>query len=124
MNSILTSVKKILGLAEEYTAFDADIVMHINSVFDILHQLGIGPTNGFSISDASQNWSSFGTGQGMNMVRSYMYLKVRMMFDPPPTSFAIGAMENQIKEFEWRLSTNREWLLNPVDPLVGEVIVP
>ena|ERR1044071_852145 len=123
--SILTSTKKILGLSPEYTAFDVDIITHINSVFDILAQMGIGPANGLVIEDDQSEWSQFGQGPGMNMVRSYVYLKVRMLFDPPPTSFAINAMEEQIREYEWRLNTNREWLLNPNDPMAPEeVIVP
>lgn len=118
-DSILTSTKKILGIAKEYTAFDQDIITHINSVFDVLGQLGIG--NHFAIEDEASKWEEFGTGPGMNMVKSYVFLKVRLLFDPPSTSFHISAMEQQIKEYEWRLSTNREVLINPVDPLTGEL---
>lgn len=102
--SILTSVKKNLGIAESYTAFDHDIITHINSVCATLHQLGVGPSNGFMIDDASELWSEFiGSKTNINSVKSYMYVKVRLLFDPPATSFAITAMEKQAAEFEWRL---------------------
>lgn len=117
-NSILKSTKKILGIAETYTAFDLDIITHINSAFSVLHQLGVGPTNGFFIEDDGPEWEEFiGTDVGLNMVRSYVFLKVRMLFDPPTTSFLLEAMNKQIQEHEWRISTHREWLLDPVDPL-------
>lgn len=117
-NSILTSTKKILGVAEAYTAFDLDIIVHINSTLSILNQMGIGTSN-FYIDDASSDWDEFISYDEYNMVRSYVFLKVRMLFDPPGTSYLITAMEKQIQEYEWRLSTKREWLLNPVDPLGG-----
>lgn len=116
--SILNSTKKILGIPEDYTAFDTDIITHINSTFAILHQMGIGPTTGYFIEDASNEWSEFTVDTGLNMVRSYVFLKVRMLFDPPATSFVIAAMEKQIAEQEWRISTHREWQLDPVDPLL------
>jgi len=104
MDSILNTTKKVLGMDESYEAFDTDIVMHINSVFSILHQLGVGPVVGFSIEDATDIWEDYILDvDNINSVKSYMYLKVRLMFDPPATSFAITAMENQAKEFEWRL---------------------
>lgn len=122
--SILTSTKKILGLSESYTAFDMDIILHINSVFSILNQLGVGTAN-FSIEDDSSKWDDFiGDADGMNMVRSYVFLKVRLLFDPPPTSFAIDAMKNQISEYEWRISSQREWNLDPTDPRTGEEVQP
>lgn len=115
-DSILISTKKILNISAEYTAFDIDIITHINSVFNILNQMGIGLENYF-IENTEETWDQFlGDGAGLNMVRSYVFLKVRMLFDPPTASFGIEAMNNQIKEFEWRLSTLREWNLDPVDP--------
>ena len=115
--SILNSVKKILGISEDYTAFDIDIITHINSVFSIITQMGIGPSEGFFIDDALSEWSDFTSSSTLyNMVRSYMYLRVRILFDPPNNSFFLTTMEKQIQEYEWRLSTSREWLLNPVDP--------
>jgi len=102
--SILTSIKKLLGIAEEYTHFDSDIVMHINSVFSILTQLGVGPSNGFSISDASAVWNDFIQDETkIESVKSYMHLKVKLLFDPPLSSAVLEAMNRMISEFEWRL---------------------
>lgn len=108
-DSILTSVKKILGIAEDYEAFDVDILMHINSVFSILNQLGIGPTNGFMIEDAVATWDDFiPDDPRLNTVKTYVCLRVRLLFDPPTTSYLITALETQFKELEWRLSVIRE----------------
>jgi hypothetical protein len=112
--SILTSTKKILGVSANYTAFDLDIITHINSVFSTLNQLGVGPANGFMIEDSSAIWSDLELPQNqLSMVRAYMFLKVRMLFDPPSTSFHIEAMENQIREHEFRLSLFHESTLGP-----------
>lgn len=109
-DSILTSTKKVLGIEDSYTAFDEDIIMHVNSVFSTLHQLGIGPDNGFFITDNTATWDTFLSGDPrLNSVRTYMYLKVRLLFDPPGTSFHINALENQIEELEWRLNVTREY---------------
>lgn len=116
-NSILNSTKKILGVAADYTAFDLDIITHINSSFSHLTDLGIGPVGGYAIEDATAEWSELGLStHQLNMVRTYIFLKTRMLFDPPTTSFLIEATEKQIAEHEWRLSTSREWNLDPVDP--------
>ena len=104
MDSILTSVKKMLGIAEEYEHFDADIIIHINTVFSILLQLGVGPTSGFSITDSSAVWTDFITDSRLEMVKTYVYMKVRLMFDPPQSSALIESINNQIKELEWRLN--------------------
>lgn len=106
MNSILTSIKKLLGITEEYTQFDQDIIMHINSVFLTLMQLGVGPVEGFSIEDASSEWTDFIQDNDLllNSVKSYMYLKVRLLFDPPSTGSVMEVMKEQIKEFEWRMN--------------------
>lgn len=107
--SILDSTKKILGIEADYTAFDVDILTHINSVFATLHQIGIGPEEGFYISDATPTWSAFLDGDPrLNSVRTYMYMRVRLLFDPPGTSFLVDALNNQIRELEWRLNTYRE----------------
>jgi hypothetical protein len=91
-------------------------------VFSILNQLGIGEQD-FVIEDDSAVWSDFiGSTIGMNLIRSYVFLKVRLLFDPPSTSFAINAMEQQIKEYEWRLNTQREWNLDPNDPREVEIL--
>ena len=117
---ILESVKKVLGIAPEYLAFDQDIVMHINSAFSVLHQLGVGPDEPFMIEDETATWTEFlGTERGVNAVKSYVYLRVRLLFDPPATSFALGAMEKQIEELGWRISTYMEGVRHPyVEPVV------
>jgi hypothetical protein len=107
MESILTSIKKMLGIDEEYTHFDADIIMHINSVFMILTQLGVGPANGFVIEDDTSTWIEFVpemTTAELHAVKSYIYMKVKLIFDPPLSSAVIESMNRQISEFEWRLN--------------------
>lgn len=105
MESILTSVKKMLGITKEYEQFDADIIMHINSVFVILTQIGVGPTEGFSIKGKEETWTDFmQENSKLELVKSYMYLKVRLLFDPPLGSAVIEVMNRQISEFEWRLN--------------------
>jgi hypothetical protein len=107
--SILTSTKKILGISADYTAFDLDIITHINAAFSTLTQLGVGPADGFMIEDASAEWYDYIENDiQLNTIKSYVFLKVRQLFDPPSTSYLIEAMEKQIQEFEWRLNTNRE----------------
>lgn len=104
MESILASVKKVLGIDEIHTAFDEDIILHINSVFAILQQMGVGPENGFFISDDSAVWSDYiEDNSQMNFVKSYVYLKVRLLFDPPVSSGAIESINKLISELEWRL---------------------
>lgn len=123
-DSILTSIKKVLGIEEEYTPFDVDIIMHINSVFGTLHQIGIGPIAGFMIEDDTLTWSDFLDNDiRYNAVKTYVSLKVRILFDPPTTSYLIGALNEQVKEIEWRLSTTREETdyTDPVVVVVEEV---
>ena len=106
MESILTSIKKMLGIAEEYTQFDADIIMHINSVFTTLTQLGVGPSEGFYIDDKSDIWEDFIPDVNkLQAVKTYTYLKVRLVFDPSSLgSSTLAAYERQIQELEWRLN--------------------
>ena len=104
-SSILTSIKKLLGIAEEDTSFDQDIIMHINTVFAILSQLGVGPANGFSIEDDSAIWGDYlGNATNLELVKSYIYMKVRSMFDPPTSSILADAMNKNISELEWRIN--------------------
>jgi hypothetical protein len=104
MESILTSIKKLLGLTEEYTHFDVDITMHINSVFKILKRLGVGPAEGFRIEGASTTWSEFiPEDENLEDVKSYMYMKVKLLFDPPDSSAHMTAMKEAIAEFEFQL---------------------
>lgn len=108
-NSILTDVKRLLGLVEEDTNFDADIIIHINTAFTILTQLGVGPTDGFYISDKSAQWKDFlSDNNKFNSVITYVYLKVRMVFDPPQTSFLIESINRNIEQLEWRLVAQAE----------------
>lgn len=109
MDSILTSIKKMLGIAEEYTPFDIDIILHINSVFMILNQLGVGPSAGFRIEDDSATWSDFTEDKlDVEAVKSYIYLKVRLLFDPPSSSAAMESINRLISELEWRLNMAAE----------------
>ena len=105
MESILTSIKKLLGMDEDYTAFDTDVIFHINSVFAILTQLGVGPPNGFRIEGSSTTWLEY-TQDNLLIedVKTYMYLKVKLIFDPPSSSAVIESMNKLISEFEWRLN--------------------
>lgn len=108
-NSILISIKKLLNLAEDDTTFDMDIVLHINSVFSTLNQLGVGPSVGFMIEDAEATWSDFlGSDPRLNHIKTYMFLRAKLLFDPPATGFGTKALEDQIKEHEWRLNVQRE----------------
>lgn len=111
-DSILDTTKKMLGFDAEYTAFDLDILTHINSTFFTLQQIGIGPAKGFVITDRDATWGSYLAGDDISAVKSYMFLKVRMMFDPPTTSFANEAIKNQITELEWRLNVQSEGRMN------------
>ena len=109
MDSILVSIKKLLGIAADYTHFDPDIIMHINSAFSILTQLGVGPPEGFRIEDNTKIWNDFiGDATKVDAVKSYIYLKVGLMFDPPTSSAVLSAKERQISELEWRLNVAAE----------------
>lgn len=108
-DSILKSTKKILGLDEDYTVFDLDIITHINATFSNLNQLGVGPVDGFFIEDASATWTGLDIPpKQLNMVKTYMYLKVRILFDVPATSFHIEAINKQIEQMEWRLTVFKD----------------
>lgn len=124
-SSILTTIKKSMGLLEDYEAFDPDIMLFTNSVLANLNQIGVGPADGFQIEDKVATWESFlGTDPRLNNVKAYVHLKVRLLFDPPATSFAIAALEGQAKELEYRIYTTAEvatW--NEENPVVV-VVVP
>lgn len=125
-NSILDSTKKILGLDAGYTAFDLDVITHINSALATLNQLGIGPENGFAITDSTSTWDEvLGAFKNYNLAKSYVYLRVRLLFDPPNTSFVLTALNEQLRELEWRLSVDREsrdWVA-PMPPTDLEVVI-
>lgn len=104
MESILVSIKKMLGIEECYGHFDADIIMHINSVLSILTQIGVGPPGGFYIQSADEKWTDFLPDMSkLDMIKSYVYLKVRLLFDPPSSSAAMESYNRMISEFEWRI---------------------
>ena len=106
--SILNTIKHMLAVTVEETAFDVDIVVGINSAMMFLSQIGVGP-DGFVISDADDNWSDLlGDATNLESVKSYVYLKTRLLFDPPATSFVLSAMQTQIAELEWRLAIQAE----------------
>lgn len=107
--SILGTTKKILGLAETDTSFDIDIITHINGVISVLTQVGIGPAEGFMIEDSTATWEAFiGNDPRLSMVKSYVYMRVRLVFDPPNLSSVLESMQKMITEFEWRLNVQRE----------------
>ena len=109
VDSVLNTIKKVLGYEPAYEAFDEDIMMHVNSVFSTLTQIGVGPIAGFSITGPEVGWSTFmGTATNLQEVKTYMYLRVKLIFDTPATSFVIKSMEDQIKEYEWRLNLKEE----------------
>lgn len=125
-SSILDSTKKVLGFDPDYSAFDADITMHINAALFTLNDLGVGPDDGFLIAGRDETWDQFSSDTKLlTAVKSYVYLKVRMLFDPPATSFAIDAINKQITELEWRMNVrveNQKVTTVIVDP--EAVIIP
>ena len=115
MDSILTSIKKLLGMAEDYTHFDADIIMNINTEFMSLKQLGIGPAEGFMIEDDSATWDEYINVEEnpdkltlLSAVKSYIHLKVKLAFDPPINASVIESINKRISELEWRLNVEAE----------------
>lgn len=109
MSSILEDVKHKVGPSGEYSYYDKDITDAINLAFGILNQIGVGPEEGFSISDASTQWEEYITDTTtLNIVKEYMYLKVRILFDPPTSSFVLTEMKEQCNEFEWRLNVQND----------------
>ena len=110
--SILDSTKKALGVGADYDVFDPDIIMHINTVFVVLHQLGVGPPEGYQITGDSESWEDYTQNLILlNSVKTYVYMKVRMVFDVPQTAHLVAALETQIKELEWRINVHREGVL-------------
>lgn len=108
-DSILGATKKKLGIADDYTHFDLDIETHINTAFFTLHQLKVGTPEVFQIDGDTETWDDFFKGQtDLNAVKTYVYLKVRLLFDPPTTSFTIASMEKQVEELGWRLNVAAE----------------
>lgn len=109
MDSILNSIKKLLGPEEDYTHFDKDLIFHINSAFGILFQLGVGPKDKpFRISGAEETWDEFLQGDQIETVKDYIFAKVKIIFDPPSSSFVLESYKDLAKEFEWRCNVDSE----------------
>ena len=109
MDSVLTSIKKLLGIDESYTHFDVDIIIHINSALMVLQQLGVITIDNFFITDSSNAWADLiGDSKNIEAIKTYVFLKVKMVFDQPTTSFTIDAINRQIVELEWRLNNQVE----------------
>ena len=120
MDSILTSVKKIIGISEEDESFDTDLIIHINSVLMILNQLGVGPEDGFSITDKSAVWTDvIGDNKFIEAVKTFVGLKVRLIFDPPTSSAVLDSINKTISELEWRINVMVE---NKANKTGGEEI--
>ena len=105
MDSILTTIKKLLGIDEEDISFDTDITIHINTVIPALSQMGIGPRNGFIVSSKAEKWSDYITSNDINLesIKTYIYIKVKLIFDPPANSTTIEAFKSNTAELEWRM---------------------
>jgi len=118
--SILTDIKQLLGQESDDSSFDLDIMIHINSVFFDLQQIGVGPKDGFEITDASTTWDAYlGSNKNLNAVKTLIYLKVRLIFDPPTNGFLVTSYEKQIEKLEWRLMVEMD---PPATPSVlGEI---
>lgn len=120
-DSILTTIKKLLGIPENFSHYDLDIIIQINSAFSTLRQLGLGPENGFRIEDDDAVWEDFiGDDETIEMMKQYIYQKVRLAFDPPTTSFAIDAIKESNKEIEWRLCSEMDERIWEEDQDEGE----
>lgn len=108
-NSILNTIKKLIGIDVEITDFDLDLITHINSVFFILYQLGVGPDTPFSITGADSVWSDFTNDIAkIELVKTYVSAKVRLMFDPPQSSGALESLTKLVAEYEWRLNVETD----------------
>lgn len=105
MDSILTSIKKLIGITGDYTHFDQDLIIHINSALAVLVQLGVGPEKGFSIQNELTTWTDFiGNDSRLELIKSYVYLKVKLLFDPPSSSAVAESIKRMIDELEWRIT--------------------
>jgi hypothetical protein len=125
--SILNSTKKILGISSDDESFDPDVITHINTAFSILNDLGVGPIGGYFIVDESDDWSDLGVTSVpmLSLIKTCVYLRVRLLFDPPASSWVLSAMTQQIQEHEWRLNEMREnvsWVDPNPPPPVEEVV--
>lgn len=123
MDSILNTIKKMLGYEPDYDVYDTDLVVHINTVFMELNQLGVGPEECFVIEDDGEEWDEFLDGDtNFEAVKTYIYLKCKLVFDPPTTSFGIDAINKQLDRLEWRLNWQAETKEDAADPLAAPVL--
>lgn len=124
-DSILLTIKKLIGLDQDYNAFDQDLIVSINGAFMILNQLGVGPLKPFMIFGANESWSDFSSDiDYVNLVKNYVYLRARLLFDPPNTGVLHEAMERQVTEFEWRLKIQAEALIDSDDQSPSDPVAP
>ena len=127
--SILVYVKRLLGIQSDYNHFDPDIIYGINAAFAVLTQLGVGPAEGFMISDDTSKWSDFVTDKSrLSLIKEYVCLRTRLLFDPPSSSALIDAMNKTVAEYEWRLYVASDGddsiskVLNRVEQGLDEII--
>lgn len=113
--SILQTIKKLLGIEQEYDVFDNDLIIHINSALSVLTQLNVGPKTGFMITGDSETWDDLNVTSKISMVKTFIHLKVRLIFDPPSSSFVLESIKNLISELEWRLCVE----CDPITTLEG-----
>lgn len=105
MESILGSIKQMLGISQDETNFDSELMLHINGALMIINQLGVGPSAGFIVLGKTQTWSEFlADRKDLELVKTAVYLRVRLMFDPPQNSFLVSSIQKQIEEFDWRIT--------------------
>lgn len=105
MESILGSIKQMLGISQDETNFDSELMLHINGALMIINQLGVGPSTGFIVLGKTQTWSEFlADRKDLELVKTAVYLRVRLMFDPPQNSFLVSSIQKQIEEFDWRIT--------------------
>lgn len=114
MDSILLTIKKMLGLDAEYTPFDTDVMVDINTVLMTLNQLGVGPKQPYVITGPEETWGDFTSRKDLEAIKTFIYLRVKLLFDPPANSYTIEALERQAAEYEWRLNAQAE--RKEVDP--------
>ena len=107
-DSILVTIREALGMEGDTEEFDTDLIIHINSCLNFLTQVGIGPVDGFAINGDSEQWSDFIQEDRFNMVKSYILMKLKVVFDPPSNSFVLNALKEEIAETEWRLKEEAE----------------
>lgn len=118
MNSILSTIKLMLGIEETFEAFDPIIIVYINSAFSTLYQVGVGPDGAFSIKGREETWDDLMVDTEMlNLVKTFIYLKVRLSFDPPANSFIVNSFDKQLDELTWRINAAKEYQTNASDEL-------